>query len=193
MTGSVRADTMPAAATPPAFDQCLTLRMEQDATALAGGLFRESFGMDFPTPRPIRFGTVQTLPADWRQAVALYRWPDGREECVGFANWIKFRNVYLGGALCVKSDFYRRLPRDQYRECRRRGGIAQIVMEFGDRMLTDCDGWFGYCGDTKAFRVDSRVGFVATRHPLIIAKWVKPLPEAQKNALIDEVATVGPF
>ena len=176
-----------------AFGACLSLRIEQDASAIASALFRESFGSDFPTPRPIKFGNVQTMLSDWRQGVAIYRWPDGHEECVGFANWIKFRNVYLGGALCVKKDFYRRLPRDHYRQCLRAGGIAQILMEYGDRTLTDCDGWFGYCGDTKAFRVDSRVGFVATRYPYVIVKWVKPLADAEKNALIDEVATVGPF
>jgi hypothetical protein len=175
------------------FDRQLVLRMEHDASAFADDLFRESFGMDFPAPRPIKFGEVQTLPSDWRQAVALYRWPDGTEECVGLANWIKFRTVYLIGALCVKRDFYRRLPVDQYRQCSKRGGIAQIVMEFGDRMLTDADGWFGYCGDTKAFRVGTRVNFARTRHRYIIVKWDKPLPEAQKEALIDEVATIGPF
>jgi hypothetical protein len=175
------------------FERHLVLRLTQDASAYADELFRESFGMDFPVPRSIKFGEVETAPRDWWQAVALYRWPDGTEECVGFANWIRFRNVYLGGALCVKKDFYRRLPRDLYRQCRERGGIAQIVMEFGDRTLPDCDGWFGYCGDTKAFRVDSRVGFVATRHPYIIVKWVKSLPESEKMALIDEVSTVGQF
>lgn len=176
-----------------AFDACLSLRIEQDATAIASALFRESFGSAFPTPRPVKYGGVQTMPSDWRQGVAVYRWPDGHEECVGYANWIKFRNVYLGGALCVKKDFYRRLPRDQYRQCLHAGGIAQILMEYADRALTDCDGWFGYCGDTKAFRVDSRVGFVATRYPYIIVKWVRPVPDAVKDALIDEVATIGPF
>ena len=176
-----------------AFNACLSLRIEQDATAIASALFHESFGSDFPTPRPIKFGNVQAMPSDWRQGVATYRWPDGHEECVGYANWIKFRNVYLGGALCVKKDFYRRLPRDQYRQCLRAGGIAQILMEYGDRALADCDGWFGYCGDSKAFRVDSRVGFVATRYPYVIVKWVRPLPDKEKDALIDEVATIGPF
>ncbi|MBL8525738.1 MAG: hypothetical protein JNN20_18810 [Betaproteobacteria bacterium] len=175
------------------FDRQLQLRMEHDASAFAGDLFRESFGMEFPAPRPIKYGEVQTLPSDWRQAVAIYKWADGREECVGLANWIKFRSVYLIGALCVKRDFYRRLPADQYRQCSEQGGIAQIVMEFGDRMLDDADGWFGYCGDAKAFRVGTRVNFVRTQHRYIIVKWDKPLPEARKQALIDEVATIGPF
>lgn len=177
----------------PALDECLTIRLLKDASAYAGELFQESFGSAFPKPRAIRYGAVQTKPEDWLQGVALYRWPDGREECVGFANWIKFRNAYLGGALCVKRNFYRRLPREHFAECNRRGGIAQMIMEFGDRILTDCDGWFAYCGDTKSLRVNARVGFVATEYPYILVKWVKPPDESVRRALIDEVAALGPF
>lgn len=174
-------------------DGRLTIRLLADASAYAADLFRESFGTAFPTPHAIRYGAVQAQPEDWLQGVALYRWPDGAEECVGFANWIRFRNAYLGGALCVKRNFYRRLPRAHFAECNRRGGIAQMIMEFGDRLLTHCDGWFAYCGDTKSLRVNARVGFVPTAYPYIIVKWVRPPDETTRRALIDEVAALGPF
>ena len=176
-----------------AFDRQFTLRMTRDATAVAADLFREAFALDFPTPRVIRYGEVESQPGDWRQAVALYRWPDGREECVGFANWIKHGDVYLGGALCVKRDFYRRLPREQYIDCKEQGGVGRLLGKLSDAELTDCVAWFGYCGDTKAFRTDLRIGFVPTHRKFILVKWIARLSENEKVALIDEIATLGPF
>lgn len=173
--------------------ECLTLRMERNAAEIAGELFRESFSGNFPQPREVRLGEFVIRPEDWWQAIALYRWPDGREECVGFTNWIKFQTIYLCGALCVKKNFYRRLPRDHFRECRQRGGVAQMVMEFGDATLPPADGWFGHCGDTMAYRVDVRVGFEPTEHPFLIAKWTRPVPAERKQQLTEAVRAIGAF
>ena len=163
------------------------------APALASALFRESFNADFPVPRDNAGLSIPTPPENWRQYVALYRWPDGREETVGFCNWIKYRDVYLEGGMCVSKGFYRRLPREQFRECQAAGGIAQLMMEQAARELTDCVAWFGYCGDAKALTVDLRAGYVETRHPYVIVKWFKELPQAERNALIDAIAAIGPF
>ncbi len=125
--------------------------------------------------------------------MARYRWHDGREETVGFCNWIRFRDVYLEGGMCVEKSIYRRLPREHYAACRARGGLAQMMMETAALHLTDCDAWFGYCGDAKAMAADLRVGYVPTRHRHLIVKWFRPLPEDRREALIDSIAAIGPF
>lgn len=163
-----------------------------DAKPLAEQLFREQFKADFPVPRLNAGLSIPTPPENWRQYVAVYRWPDG-EETVGFCNWIKHRDVYLEGGMCVRSSFYRRMPREQFRECNERGGIAQMMMEHAAGELTDCKAWFGYCGDAKAMAVDLRFGYQKTRHPNLIVKWFASLTPAEREALIDEVAAIGSF
>ena len=164
-----------------------------NAAALAGDLFRESFGADFPVPRDDAGLSIPTPPGNWRQYVAIYRWPDGREEAVGFCNWIKYRDVYLEGGMCVSRTFYRRMPREHFRECQTRGGVAQMMMAAAARELGDCSAWFGYCGDAKALAVDLRAGYVTTQYPYLIVKWFRELPTAEREALVASIAAIGPF
>jgi hypothetical protein len=112
---------------------------------------------------------------------------------VGFCNWILWREVYLGGGMCVQKTFYRRLPRDEFAGIHERGGIAQMLLEAAFRELDDCVGWFGYCGDKKAMAVDLRAGFQPTRHAKVLVKWRVDVPVGRQQELVDAVAAVGPF
>ena len=175
------------------FNHALNVFETTDAGSIAGALFQASFNSAFPIPTAVRILDTQIQPNDWRQFVAIYTWPDGTAECVGFCNWIKYKDVYLEGGLAVQKNFYRRLPKPHFADCAARGGIAQIVMETAAVVLTDCDAWFGYCGDAKALRVDMRVGFVRTAHPYLIVKWMRQLSAEKMQALIDDATRVGPF
>ena len=132
----------------PTFNDALKVFETKDAARFAGALFHEAFNSVFPTPAPYRILETQIQPEDWRQFVAIYTWPDGTAECVGFCNWIKYKDVYLEGGLAVQKNFYRRLSKAHFAECNARGGVAQIVMETAATTLTDCVAWFGYCGDS---------------------------------------------
>ena len=176
----------------PVLDASLRIFRAQDAQCYATDLFRESFNAAFPVPRDNAL-PVPTPPVNWRQYVATYRWPGGEEETVGFCNWIRHRDVYLQGGMCVRKNFYRRLPREHFRECRARGGLAQMMMAAAQRELDDAVAWFGYCGDPKALAVDLRAGYETTRRRFVIVKWFRALPEAERERLIDEVAQIGAF
>lgn len=175
------------------FEKSLRIFDAGNAAPYAAELFRESFDAPFPVPRDNAGLSIPTPPENWRQYVALYRWPGGTEETVGFCNWIKYRDVYLEGGMCVQKTFYRRMPREHFRECEAAGGIAQLVMEQAARELTDCKAWFGYCGDAKALAVDLRVGYVPTRHQHVIVKWFRELPAPEREELIDAIARIGAF
>jgi hypothetical protein len=174
-------------------DQVLLIREVDNAAELAGDLFQESFRAPFPVPRDNCGLSIPTPPENWHQYVATYRWPGGREETVGFCNWIRYRDVYLEGGMCVRSNFYRRIPKEHYRELSRRGGLAQMMMQAASERLDDCKAWFGFCGDAKALAVDLRFGYELTHHPQRIAKWFAPLSDAEKRRLADEIAAIGPF
>jgi hypothetical protein len=174
-------------------DGDLTISRFDNAQAVADGLFRESFNAPFPVPRDNCGLPIPTPPENWSQYVALYSWPDGNTEAVGFCNWIRHSSVYLQGGMCVKKNFYRRLPKDRFREYQAAGGIAQMMMAVAATELDDCDAWFGYCGDPKALAVDLRAGYVQTGRPHIIVKWFRDLPKADQTALVDAIARIGPF
>jgi len=175
------------------FAESLRIFDAGNAAPYATGLFREAFNAPFPVPRIDAGLAIPTPPENWRQYVAIYRWPDAREETVGFCNWIKHGEVYLEGGMCVQKSFYRRMPREHFRECNAAGGVAQMLMEQAARELTDCKAWFGYCGDAKALAVDLRVGYMPTEHKHVIVKWFRDLPEAERRTLIDSIAALGPF
>ena len=176
-----------------AFNEALKVFESKHAAHYAGALFQEAFNGAFPVPVAYRILETQIRPEDWRQFVAIYTWPDGTEECVGFCNWIKYKDVYLEGGLAVQKNFYRRLEKAHFAECRARGGVAQIVMETAATHLTDCFAWFGYCGDLKALRVDLRAGYVQTEHPYLLVKWMRTLSASEQQARIDDVTRIGPF
>ena len=164
----------------------------ENAAALAGELFRECFNAPFPVPRDDAGLSIPTPPANWRQYVAVYSGPDG-DETVGFCNWIKHGDVYLEGGMCVRERFYRRLPREEFRALRERGGLAQMMMAHAATELTDCKAWFGYCGDAKAMAVDLRFGYERTRHEKLIVKWFADLPAAERERLVESIAAIGAF
>jgi len=167
--------------------------MTRDATALASELFRARFRQPFPSPVAHGKFAFATRADDWWQVVAQYEWPDGKRETVGFCNWVRYGETYLAGGLCVRESFYRRLPRADFAECRRRGGVAQIVLEVSRRALTDAKALFGYVGDRKSMAVSLRCGYERTAHPHLIVNWTQALAPDEKARLIAAVAAIGPF
>ena len=175
------------------FDEAINIFETKDAARYADALFWASFNSAFPVPAAYHILETEIQPEDWRQFVAIYTWPDGTDECVGFCNWIKYKNVYLEGGLAVQKSFYRRLPKLHFADCAARGGVAQIIMETAAATLTDCEAWFGYVGDSKSMRVVLRVGYVRTEHQYLIVKWMRSIPAPARQALIDDVTRIGPF
>ena len=163
-----------------------------NAAEMATGLFRECFNSAFPVPRDGCL-SIPTPAENWHQFVATYRWPDGKEEAVGFCNWIRYRDVYLEGGMCVRQTFYRRMPKSQWKECADRGGLAQMMMQAASEKLNDCKAWFGFCGDAKALAADLRFGYELTKHDKLIVKWFAALSENERAALVESIAAIGPF
>ena len=175
------------------FIDAIHIERFDNAQYFAAELFFESFAAAFPVPGEHRGLSIPAPAANWHQFVAFYKWNASHLEPVGFCNWIRYDDVYLEGGMCVKRDFYRRLPKEQWRDCRARGGVAQLLMEAAAKRLNDCPAWFGFCGDKKAAIVDARVGYVPTRHRYLIVKWFRALPDAEQARLIEKIAAIGPF
>lgn len=166
-----------------------------DASFFASELFQEAFASAFPVPveAPAINLREPISKQDWFQYVAFYRWPGGLIEPVGFVNYIRYGSVYLAGGLCVKRNFYHRLPREHFQQCRALGGVAQLLLETVADDRRDAEALFGYVGDAKSMRVSTRAGYALVRAPYLIAKWPRDLPQQRRAELIDRVASIGPF
>lgn len=175
------------------FDQSFAIIGMRNAAFFATQLFLDSFAVPFPIPRDNCGLPIPTPPDAWRQYVALYKWSETSIETVGFCNWIRYDDVYLEGGMCVRPDFYRRLPKEHWNACKARGGVAESMMRAAASELTDCVAWFGYCGDKKAYAVDMRVGYEPTDRKHIIVKWFRSVDADKRRALIDHIAAIGPF
>jgi hypothetical protein len=151
----------------------------RNAKFFAEDLFRESFASEFPVPPEASNPSISTPRADWHQYVAFYKWSEANIEPVGFCNWIQHGDVYLEGGMCLRRNFYRRFPAPHWGECKRRGGVAQIMMETAAQKLDDCVAWFGRCGDKRAQLVLTRFGYQPTDRRYVIVKWFRDACRAQ--------------
>jgi hypothetical protein len=68
-----------------------------------------------------------------------------------------------------------------------------MLLEAAAAELNDASAWFGYCGDAKSWLVSARIGYVRTRHPHLIVKWCRDLPESARDELEAKIAAIGPF
>ncbi len=74
------------------------------------------------------------------------------------------------------------------------GGIFYHVLKFGfDHFKDQCEAFFGYAGDKRAYEVDLKAGFVPTQHQHLIAHFHKPVSESQRVELIEKVHALGSF
>ena len=177
----------------PTFSESFEVVRFANAAFFATQLFWDNFRAAFPVPRDGCGLPIPTPVEAWRQYVAFYRWSQSSFEPVGFCNWIRFGDVYLEGGLCANHTIYRRMPREHWAECRSHGGIAQLMMEAAARELNDCEAWFGFCGDKKAWIVNARIGYVPAGPKHLIVKWFRELSAQRQQALIEHVAEIGPF
>jgi hypothetical protein len=165
----------------------------RDASFFATDLFLEAFRQPFPVPRDSGGLPIRTATGDWRQYVAFYKWSETWIEPVAFANFIRHDDVWLEGGLCARRHFYRRLPAAHWRECKARGGIVRMLLEAAAGELNEAAAWFGYCGDAKSRLLAERIGYVQTRHPRLMVKWFRELPEEARRALEAKIAAIGAF
>jgi hypothetical protein len=169
-----------------AFKERFHIQRFDNAAYFAGPLFQQVFQQPFPSPP-----SAPSRP--WAQYVAFFRWDDDRIEPVGFCNFLPYEDSWLEGGLCVRRNFYVRLPARLFEECRALGGVAQSIMEVAATELDDCAAWFGYIGDKRSLKVCMRCGYERTHREYLVVRWFRERSPARKAALLERVAALGPF
>ncbi len=158
------------------------LRVEQvtDAEFFAGELFRRKFHAP-PPAFPTHF-------------VSFYRAAPDDVRVIGYVHFTEFEDSYLCGGLLIDDRLYRRLPAPHRAAIRSSGGIAEHLMATAFARLRHAAAIWGYVGDTRAERVDQRVGLRRTEHPYVMVCWQRTdLSEAEQRARMARVVALGPF
>lgn len=179
-----RASVSPNATADVTFDGRERLRTYEvhDASALAGELFRKSFG--------------HPIPDYPRNFVLVYSPPPGSPETarvVAYVHHSPCEDVFLAGGMCVDPAAYRSFPRPLFEAVKRDGGLATIVMRASLATLAEAPAVFAHVGEPRSRQAILRAGFVDTGRPHIMAFWRRTLPEEEKQRLLDKVEAVGPF
>ena len=170
----------------PTFKERLCVQRFDNASYFAGPMFQAIFHQAFPEP------PAGASPS-WAQYVAFFRWDEDQLEPVGFCNFLPYENLWLEGGLCVRRNFYARLPPGLSEDCHTAGGVAQMIMEVAAKELDDCAAWFAYVGDAQSLKVCMRCGYEATAREHVIAKWFREHSPERRAALVERVAALGPF
>ncbi len=151
-----------------------------DATALAGELFRKAFG--------------HPLPDFPRHFVALDRTGGGVLRAIAYIHYTAWEDDgWLCGGLCVDRDAYARAEPADAAIWKRAGGIGEIVFRHTFARLTDRAAIFGYCGDARQWQHDLNVGFVPAGPPRLLVHWNREVPPTERTAMVARVAALGAF
>lgn len=125
--------------------------------------------------------------------VSFYRAAPTDIRVIGYVHYSEFEDSYLCGGLVIDERLYRRMPAVHREVIRSAGGIAEHLMQVTFARLRHAAAIWGYVGDTRAERVDKRVGLCRTEHPYVMVCWQRDLPEADKRARMARVVALGPF
>ena len=169
-----------AAASPPAGAHDLLCVQEVNvADFFVGELFQRKFHAP-PPDFPIHY-------------VSFYRAAPSDIRVIGYVHYSPFEDSYLCGGLVIDDRLYRQMPASHRKAIRRDGGIAEHLLRESFARLAHAAAIWGYVGDTRAERVDTRVGFRRTEHPYLMVCWMRELSDADKGARMSRVVALGPF
>ena len=79
-------------------------------------------------------------------------------------------------------------------EVRVSGGAFYHVLRFAfDHYKDQCEAFFAYTGDQRAYQVNIHVGLEPTSHQHLHSHFHKPITIERKNFLIEKIHGIGPF
>lgn len=158
----------------------LSITEVDDGPFFVAELFRRKFGGD--------------PPREGRHLVAFHRDADALLQVAGYAHFRPFDDLILVGGVCTNGAAFARMSAAERDAIAAAGGIYFRILKYGfANLASQCEAFFGYCGDARAEVVNLQAGFRKTGHPYLLAHFHKPQDEAVQRALIAKAAAIGPF
>ena len=137
-----------------------------------------------------------SLPPDFqRHFVAFYKSePESSSVIpVGYVHQTPYLDCHLCGGLVIDERIYRTMSANHRKIIRDAGGIAELLLRYSFSKLGDTKAIWGYVGDAKAEKVDLRVGFIHSRVKPIMVCWKQALSQEEKDQLLKQIVSIGPF
>lgn len=151
-----------------------------DATAEFGALFERKFG--------------HALPQWPHHVVSFYRRADGALVPLSYSKFFHFQNVMLVGGCCTDGRAYAAMTDADRDALAASGGSMVHVLRHGfARFAGECEAYFGYCGDPRAWEVDIAAGFEPAGPDKLLVRWHKEQNATTQRSLIAMVEAMGPF
>ncbi|NIP17627.1 MAG: hypothetical protein GWM87_05370 [Xanthomonadales bacterium] len=158
----------------------LMISRVEHAPFFTDGLFKLKFGENTPD---YGYGVVCFYRKDWRHFVPL---------C--YLNFLPYDEVLLVGGAMTDGAVFRMMPEKTKSTIKKLGGIYFQSLKFSfDSFKDDCEAFFGYTGDERAYEAGIRAGFEPTGHEYLIANFHKPITAERKSFLIEKIHAIGPF
>ena len=165
---------------PAPLNEFLSVTVLDDAEPFFGALFRRKFGDPIPT-----------FP---RHVGGFYHATEGQFMPLSYLHFTPFGDIMLVGGLCTDGRVFERMSAMQREQIRAAGGVMVHALRHAFvRLAGECDAYFGYCGDPRAWEVDMQAGFEPTEHEKLIVRWHKPLDPVRRRSLVAKAHAVGPF
>ena len=155
-----------------------TVTEVDDVEAHAGDLFRRAFRAP-PPPTPHHYVARVEM--------------NGKPRTIGYVHYERVGDVYLCGGMCMDERTFRRLDGGRRSALRLRAAFTSrccAIRSLISRMRRPSSATWG---DRRAERVDLRVGFRHTGLPHLIVHCPRRLPATERQALIERIASLGPF
>ncbi len=136
----------------------------------------------------------QSVPHFPHHIVTFYRKSWDCFVPVSYLHILPQGDIHLVGGGCTDGRVFGLMTEEQRRQVNEAGGLLLGSLRYAfDRFADQCDAYFGYCGDARAYEIDMKAGFVPTEHDRLIARWHKPLAPERQAELVRQAHKLGPF
>ncbi|MDR2012772.1 MAG: hypothetical protein LBQ20_07005 [Rhodanobacter sp.] len=165
---------------PSPLNEFLVITVLDDAEPFFGDLFRRKFGDPIPD-FPCHLGV-------------FYRAPAGQFMPLSYLHFTPFGDIMLVGGLCTDGGVFAQMSGEQREQIHAAGGVmVHALRHTFERLADECDAFFGYCGDARAWEVDMQAGFEPTEYDKLIVRWHKALDPVRRRSLVAKAHAIGPF
>lgn len=136
----------------------------------------------------------QDCPDFPHHIVAFYINPAKAFIPVSYAHFRPYKTVYLVGGVCTDGNALQGLSELEKTILTEANGLLLQTIRYGlIRFADQCEAYFGYSGDERAWGVAIQAGFEPTPYKHLTARWHKDLSDQRKSELIEQVLAIGPF
>lgn len=126
--------------------------------------------------------------------VSFYKPKTGIFVPVNYIHARRYGPVVLIGGAVTDSNALRAMSKKHRQLIRVAGGSYYVgLRNVFHEMMGSCEAFFGYVGDSRAYKIDIAAGFRDTEHKYLVAYFPHPVSQKRREELIQRVSRLGPF